>query len=233
MKARLRSRRSALLMALLGAVATGFAAAPTPGPALEVVLDSGRPGPRVVVVGGTHGDEPSGSLAVRSLAAGPAPRTGMLVLVPEANPEALAARTRTAPIHAPGVPGSDLNRIYPGTGPQPEAPRAAAIFALTRGADLVLDLHEEGGAWPEADRPTLVVAPPAAAFAMDLLETLAGQGPTFAFTGGSPAGSLTGTAGDHGVRAMTVEVPSRLPCRERVALHLRVVEAALAQLGMR
>jgi hypothetical protein len=158
--ARPRRRRSALLLALLAAFAPGLAAAPAAGPALEVVLDSGRPGPRVVVVGGTHGNEPSGSLAVRSLAAGPAPRAGVLVLVPEANPEALAARTRTAPIHAPGVPGSDLNRIYPGTGPEPEAPRAAAIYALVRGADLVLDLHEEGRAWPEADRPTLVVAPP-------------------------------------------------------------------------
>jgi predicted deacylase len=187
----------------------------------------------VLVVGGTHGNEASGARAVRILAAGPPPRTGVLVLVPEANPEALAARTRTAPIRTPGVPSADLNRIYPGTGSEPEAPRAAAIFALARGADLVLDLHEEGGAWTEADEPTLVIAPPAASFALELLETLANRKPAFTFTGGSPAGSLTGTAGDAGIRAMTVEIPVRLPFPERVELQLRVVEAALAQLGMR
>lgn len=193
------------------------------------VLESGLPGPRVLVVGGIHGNEPSGMLAARALAQGRAPLRGRLTVLPEANPEALEAGERTAP--RPGA--RDLNRVFPGTGEGPDAQRAAAVFALTGDADLVLDLHEEGLAWPEADLATLVVAPAAASFAMDLLEALEGSGARFAFTGGAPDGSLVGELGRRGRRALVVEVPARLPQAERVRLHLLVVEAALGQLGMR
>jgi predicted deacylase len=183
-------------------------------------LDSGLPGPRVVVVGGIHGDEPSGARAAQALAEGPRPLRGVLMVLPEANPGALAARTRTAP----GQP--DLNRTFP------EGALAAPLFQIALQGDLVLDLHEEGGAWPEADRPTLVVAPAASAFALDLLEALP-PSEGFAFTGGAPAGSLVGELGRLGRRALVVEVPARLPLEARIALHRQVVEAALRLLGLR
>lgn len=194
-----------------------------------MVLDSGAPGPRVLVVGGIHGNEPSGMLAAAALAGGRRPLRGRLTVLAEANPEALRAGERTAP--RPGA--KDLNRVFPGGEEGPDARRAAEIFALTRDADLVLDLHEEGALWPEPDLATLVVSPPASAFAMDLLEALEQRGGKFAFTGGAPAGSLAGELGRLGRQALVVEVPARLPRGERIRLHLLVVETALGQLGMR
>ena len=193
------------------------------------VLDSGQPGPRVLVVGGIHGNEPSGALAANLLAQGPRPRRGRLTVLAEANPEALRAGERSAP--RPGA--QDLNRVFPGGTDGPDARRAAEVFALTRDADLVLDLHEEGPLWPEPDLATLVVSPPAAGFAMDLLETLEGRGGRFAFTGGAPEGSLVGELGKRARQALVVEVPARLPSARRIQLHLLVVQAALDQLGMR
>lgn len=195
----------------------------------QTVLDSGLPGPRVLVVGGIHGNEPSGALAAAALARGPAPARGRLTVLPEANPEAIAAGQRAA-----ARPGArDLNRSFPGSPDGPDARRAAEVFALARDADLVLDLHEEGPAWQEADLATLVVAPAASAFAMDLLEALDRRGAPFAFTGGAPGGSLAGELGRLGRRALVVEVPARLPQAERIRLHLLVVEQALALLDMR
>jgi predicted deacylase len=198
-----------------------------------VVLDSGHPGPKVLVVGGIHGNEPSGAASARALARGAPPRRGILLVVPEANPEALAASQRVAPPRAGAPAPVDLNRAFPGKGPGREQQRAAEIFRLALGADLVLDLHEEGAAWKEADRPTLVVSPASASFALDLLEALERSGVRFAFTGGAPAGSLVGELGALGRKALVVEVPARLGRAERVALHLRVVEAVLGLLEMR
>lgn len=189
-----------------------------------IIRDSGRPGPRLLVVGGVHGDEPSGALAAKALAKGPVPKRGALLLLPEANPEALAAGERSQ-----GVPAVDLNRTFPGTG----SSRPATIFALARRADLVLDLHEEGLAWTEADLPTLVLSPAASAFAMALLEALEARGIRFAFTGGAPAGSLVGELGNLDRMAMVVEVPARWSLKRRIRTHRLVVEAACAQLGMR
>ena len=193
------------------------------------MLDSGLPGPRVLVVGGIHGNEPSGMLAATVLAGGRRPLRGRLTVLPEANPEALQAGERTA--HRPGA--QDLNRVFPGGADGPDARRAAQVFTLALDADLVLDLHEEGPLWPEPDLATLVVSPPAAAFAMDLLEALEARGGRFAFTGGAPDGSLAGELGRRGRQALVVEVPARLPRAEGVRLQLLAVEAALGQLGMR
>jgi predicted deacylase len=184
-------------------------------------LDSGQPGPSVLVVGGIHGDEPSGAQAARLLAKGSKPKRGMLRVLPEANPEALASHQRSAA-------SGDLNRAFPA-----ESPRAASLYALAQGADLVLDLHEAGAAWPEADVPTLVVTPAAASFALDLLEELNHRTPRFSFAGGAPAGSLAGALGAAERKALVVEVPARLPLTQRVSLHRRVIETALGLLGMR
>lgn len=138
-----------------------------------------------------------------------------------ANPEALTLGQRA-------TEAGDLNRAYPDGNP-----RASALFAQALEADLVLDLHESGTAWQEADVPTLVLSPAAAPFALDLLQRLNRRRPSFAYTGGAPAGSLVGELGNAGRTALVVEIPARLPLRQRLALHRRVVEASLDQLGLR
>jgi predicted deacylase len=123
-----------------------------------------------------------------------------------------------------------MNRLFPGGDDSPEAARAAALFATALGCDLVVDLHEEGLAWLEADRPTLVGSPAAAPLVLGMVEALSEEG--FAFTGGSPAGSLVAELGRLGRRAITVEVPARLGEAEREALILAALAAALEGLGM-
>lgn len=206
-----------LLAALLPTVLRGDAPA-------GHVRDSGLPGPRVLVVAGLHGDEPSGIRAAKALAVARRPKRGALVFLSEAHAEAIAAGTRMG-----GDPPVDLNRAFPGA----EGSLADGIFSLALGADLVFDLHESGEAWPESDRPTLVVSPAAAPFALELLEALERRGAPFAFTGGAPAGSLVGELGARERNAFVVEIPARYSMGKRVRLHRLVVETACGLLGMR
>ncbi|OHD82511.1 MAG: hypothetical protein A3J97_11670 [Spirochaetes bacterium RIFOXYC1_FULL_54_7] len=74
------------------------------------ILSDEEPGTVLMVVAGVHGDETSGPMAARKLAAGPAPVRGILFVLPVASPEALAAGQRW-------LPGwSDLNRAFPVAG---------------------------------------------------------------------------------------------------------------------
>jgi hypothetical protein len=112
-----------------------------------VLTHSGIEGPRVVVLGGVHGNEPGGWIAAQEIA-GWTVRTGSLVVVPQANIVADRALERTLPELG------DLNRLYPGsTAPDalPMARMAAAIVALARevDADLLIDMHESWGFYNE------------------------------------------------------------------------------------
>ena len=79
------------------------------------LINSGQPGPTVLITGGVHGDEPAGARAaeqIRHWLIG----KGRLVVVPRVNVPALTAGTR----HMPGVekPLLNLNRNFPkATGP--------------------------------------------------------------------------------------------------------------------
>jgi len=177
-----------------------------------------------------HGDETTGPAAARLLAAGRAPSRGMLLVLPEASPEALAAGTRTAPGHG------DLNRAFPGSPEGDSAQRrAAAIFRLIEREkpDLVLDLHESDEYWDEGDGPVLVIPPlvSAAEIALSMLERP--DMADFGYTGNPPAGSLAAEAARLlGIPVLIVEVPDRLAPQERITVFLRTVEAAQAALGM-
>ncbi|MBM3535842.1 MAG: hypothetical protein FJX60_22755 [Alphaproteobacteria bacterium] len=105
-------------------------------------LDSGRPGLRVVVFGGTHGDETEGVLAANRLAnAELTLLSGILEVVPIVHEAAYYNDTRTSPLD-----GGNLARAFPG---DPEdRPTGRLAHALhTRvlaGADLLIDLHTSG-----------------------------------------------------------------------------------------
>jgi putative intracellular protease/amidase len=153
-------RRAALLLIMLLLVlliGTSAQAAETPdggvlgrGTAWETryfVQTSDRAGPTVVISGGVHGDEPAGAAAAEQIRHWPIVR-GMLVVLPSANPPALAARTR----RIPGAPASqnNLNRNFPRAG-QLDAPplgeQAAAIWQWLQSVQptWVVDLHEGYG----------------------------------------------------------------------------------------
>lgn len=64
------------------------------------------------------------------------------------------------------------------------------------------------------------------------MEALATDSQPFAFTGGSPEGSLVAELGKRARPALTVEVPARLSLGERASLHLGVIAAIEGLLGM-
>ncbi|MCC6236953.1 MAG: succinylglutamate desuccinylase/aspartoacylase family protein [Dehalococcoidia bacterium] len=111
-----------------------------------VATHSGREGPRVLVLGGVHGNEPGGWLAAESVADWE-PAAGSLLVIPRANVVATRIFERTLPDLG------DLNRSYPGAadGLLPMSRMASAIIDVVREfqVDLVLDMHESWGFYLE------------------------------------------------------------------------------------
>lgn len=203
-----------------------------PLPSDAVLADSGRPGPRLALVAGVHGDEISGSVALRRLLASyskdagaparGADFVGRILVIEAANAEAVALASRSGPS------GIDLNRVFPGDA-SAEGKRAAAIFGAVRRADLVLDLHEEGLAWPELDMPTLVTNEAGAPLLLDIIDEL---GRVFSYTGGAPTGSLNAALEAVAVPDITIEVPMSYPLDRRLALVDLALSAAMHRLGL-
>lgn len=107
----------------------------TPG----VAIHSGKQGPRVLVLGGVHGNEPGGWMAAEQIADW-VPLVGSLIVVPRANRLSTYAFVRT------GDGFGDLNRAYPGNsnGPQPMSRMAAEIVQMANHyrPHWLFDLHE-------------------------------------------------------------------------------------------
>lgn len=106
------------------------------------VVDSKKPGPVVMIVGGIHGDEPAGTRAAEQIRHWKITR-GKLIVVPQANKPALQNRTRRMPT----LPRdrSDLNRNFPkADGETPACTLSTALWALvcSHRPDWLLDLHE-------------------------------------------------------------------------------------------
>ena len=75
---------------------------------IQVVVRGDPDSPRRdLVIGCIHGDEPAGIAIARLLASGAAPRETALMIVADANPDGVAAGTRT------NGDGVDLNRNFP------------------------------------------------------------------------------------------------------------------------
>jgi hypothetical protein len=110
-----------------------------------IIFHSGQPGPRLMVLGGVHGNEPGGWIAAERIATWEVER-GMLIVLPRLNHRAAAAFQRTLDGYG------DLNRLYPGDpdGP-PMARMAAEIVALARQwrPHWLFDLHESWGFYNE------------------------------------------------------------------------------------
>lgn len=108
-----------------------------------VTLRGSRPGPTVALLGGVHGDENEGVLAVRQVLhqAVQGDIAGTLHAVAPANPNAWSARSR-----ASAIDGRDLARCFPGSRDGSYTERLAAELAerIIYTADLLIDLHSAG-----------------------------------------------------------------------------------------
>ena len=110
---------------------------------IPIVVIRNGPGPTALFIGGTHGDEYEGQLAITKLARGLKPEMirGRVILLPQANHPAAVAGKRTSPIDE-----ANLNRIFPGD-PNGTVTHQIAWYIehdLLPLADLMADLHSGG-----------------------------------------------------------------------------------------
>jgi predicted deacylase len=116
-----------------------------PGDAIMTTVQGDEPGPTVALLGGVHGDEDEGVLAVWRLLSLLVHEdfAGRVRAVAPANPAAWAAGTRTSPADE-----GNLARCFPGDRGSPTRVLAAGLTsALIDGADLLIDLHSAGSAY--------------------------------------------------------------------------------------
>ncbi|MFZ4690786.1 MAG: succinylglutamate desuccinylase/aspartoacylase family protein [Polymorphobacter sp.] len=105
-----------------------------------IVIKGLRPGPRLVVTAGIHGDELNGIAVVHQLATlDPKTLAGTLVMVPGLNTPGLLASTREFP------DGSNLNRLMPGAETGAAARYAKRLWdgLLRPNTDAAVDLHTQ------------------------------------------------------------------------------------------
>ncbi len=102
------------------------------------IFDSGRPGPRILIQAGIHGDEIAGIYALEQLLPRLRVHSGLLIIFPRMNPPAIAINRRFFNI--------DLNRVFPGVPvPDPyEFALAREIYNLVKDnrIEYTLTLHE-------------------------------------------------------------------------------------------
>jgi predicted deacylase len=107
-----------------------------------VARGSGQ-GPTVSIIGGVHGDEPEGSIAIDALLAGldTSRLKGIIRAVPVCNPVAAQADSRVNPLD-----GLNLAREFPGAPDGRPTQKLAHVLAreVIAGSDLLVDLHSAG-----------------------------------------------------------------------------------------
>lgn len=108
------------------------------------VACSGKPGPTILAIGGTHGDEYEGPVGlknlIQSLDAAQLVK-GRFIVVPVLNVPAFKADRRDSPLD-----GGNMNRVFPGN-PKGTISSRIAHFVTTEllsRADVVIDLHSGG-----------------------------------------------------------------------------------------
>ncbi len=210
-----------------------------PGTALAtpvISLESYKPGPCILILGGIHGDEPAGTQACLELAEGPTPPQGRLLLIPAANPPALAVQKRYSPLD------SDLNRSFAsGEAKGNTAVMRSSLWTILHKerVDWVIDLHEAQGFYREGKNTvgqTLIFSPAPAAvdLVIDILDYINRQlDPGLRFTYLSPPkdGSLIQEAYKQlSIPGLIVETCKEQELAVRVAQHRLVVESIVATL---
>ncbi|MBN2269402.1 MAG: succinylglutamate desuccinylase/aspartoacylase family protein, partial [Sedimentisphaerales bacterium] len=106
------------------------------------IVDSNKPGPVIMIVGGIHGDEPAGSRAAEQIRHWEITK-GKLIVLPRANVPALSRKTRLMP-DLPEVYGN-LNRNFPqASGESGKCDLSKALWSVVciERPDWLLDLHE-------------------------------------------------------------------------------------------
>ncbi len=108
-----------------------------------IAVLNGGPGPTVLLIAGTHGDEYEGQILLQEIirSTNPEEVTGRLIILPALNIAAVREGRRVA-----SVDGVNLNRALPGDAGGGPAQQIASIVAedLLPLADFVIDIHSGG-----------------------------------------------------------------------------------------
>ncbi len=221
-------------------------------------LESGKPGPTVLVVGGIQGDEPGGFHAASLLVTDYKVSQGSVWVVPNLNFESIVRRSR-------GVNG-DMNRKFATLKEDdPDYTAVERIKALIKSPeiDFILNLHDGSGFYREKyqdkmhnpnrwgqsliiDQEELgnsrfaKVGDYARVVATRVNGRLLSQEHSYrvrntrtAEGDEEMAKTLTYFAIRHGKPAIGLEASKSLPTRERVYYHLHLMEAFLGQIGVK
>ena len=227
----------------------------TPYATPAFLFDSGEEGSSIIILGGTHGDEPAGYEAAMRLVLAldkRPPESGKVILIPLANRLAVANYNRRT-----GVPaGADkeqgnLNRCYPGKADGlPMEQMALQIEGLARAhtVDVFIDLHEARylhlNTPEESERETglgqtLIYYPndPTSELLIDLLDGINEQieqaDDKFSSLERPILNSAAWWAGETlGIAAFTFETTRAMPIRQRIGYHLELVRIVFRTKGI-
>jgi len=216
---------------------------PVSGQPEIAVVESGTPGPTVLVIGGIHGNELAGVEAAKRIAEWKILR-GRLLIIAEANPDALKAQKRLIP----GVDKdeADLNRNFHlgPNGCQPIGHVAAQLWKIVseQSPDWLVDLHESVN-FRKVDKQsvgnTVIVCPndQTVAVVEKLLDavnnTIADDTKKYVMLQPPAKGSLARAAAETlKAHAMLIETTRREPLETRVSQHCLLVGRLLRELGM-
>jgi len=197
-------------------------------------------GPRILCVGGVHGDEFEGQIVWTRLARELRPEAvaGHILIIPALNVPAAIAGRRVSPID-----GVNLNRCFPGNPRGTATERIAHIVEaeLLPRFDLVIDIHSGGNSSVYLPGPTITLDPdPVAQAEMVRLLTIFGGPQAFVFdeSGGRDA-AMIGACRRVGMRRLGSEMggggnasPATIAATDvgvrRVLTHLGAISGELA-----
>jgi predicted deacylase len=218
-------------------------------------FDSEQEGPSVLILGGTHGNEPAGFEAAYRLVqqfSSANLKSGAIFVVPEANRIADSLNSRRIPVPKNvEIEKGNLNRCYPGNPdglPMEQLAHQIMQFTKAHHIDLFLDLHEspkfhleskdEKGSYHGLGQ-TLIYTPNeeatwlAMVVADEINSSLLDRMKKFSLVEQPIEGSAAWSAGKYfGIPAFTIETYKQLPLEERVDYQVRIVNIILREQGI-
>ena len=213
------------------------------------IFDSKNPGSTVMILGGTHGNEPAGYEAALRLVdrfyKNP-PSNGKIIIIPEANRQSVLNYDRRIPVPS-GVDEErgNLNRCYPGNSeglPMQRMANEIQKLAIDNKVHVFIDLHEaveyhldiEETADQKALGQTIIYTPnePSVWVVMNLLDIINSEienpKQKFASLERPILNSAAWWAGKYlGIASFTFETSRKDPIEVRINYHLRLVEIVL------
>ena len=212
-------------------------------------------GPTVLIIGGTHGNEPAGFEAAHRLLPWLASKTlmrGTLFCIPEANKVADQRNRRRirVPLGVNEEMGN-LNRVYPGNSfglPMERAAQQITELIREHGINLLIDLHESRRFHLEAQDSSgeyhglgqsliYTINEKATWLAMVVVDEMNSTIPSgvkqFSLAPGPVKHSAAWSAGEYfNIPAFTIETSRKLLLQERIEYQLQIVRILLAEWQM-